>query len=249
MRKIKAIILLEFAFLLIFCSGAAASDVLSLLEQPTVEGYSIRPGEALEYSAKLRKIPAGTQILEVDGKKTLNGHEVYHVKSESRVTRFFNIIHPFSNRYESFILSESLYPMRSMKQIRDGGYRGKFNVDFDQDSQIARITRNGKKLNIRVPPGTQDELSMIYLFRSREMKVGKSYQFSLLTGARIEKATLVVLRTEQIKTILGTLDTIVVKTIPKDITIWLTNDSARIPVKIEVPTKAGKLVSKLKSVH
>ena len=249
MRKTQNAILIKFAFLLTFCFETAALGALPLLEQPAVAEYFIRPGEVLEYSVKLKGIPAGTQILEVNGVEMLDGYKVYHMKSVSRVNRFFNMLYPFSNQYESFIQSKNFHPLRYIKRIRDGEYKGNFNVDFDQDSQIARVIKNGKQLNIRVPLGTQDELSMIYLFRSREIEVGQRYQFSLLTGTKIEKTTITVLRNERLKTVMGTLDTIVVKTVPKDIVIWLTDDALRIPVRIEVSTKAGRLVSKLKSVN
>jgi hypothetical protein len=89
---------------------------------------------------------------------------------------------------------------------------------------------------------------MIYLLRTREIEVGHEYHFPFLSGNKTLKTTVSVLRTEKLKTILGTLNTIVIKTTPKNITIWLTNDSLRIPVKIEARTKIGKLVSKLKAV-
>jgi hypothetical protein len=249
MKNIKAILLIKFILVLAFCIGTAASDALPLVDQPTIAGSSIRSGEVLEYSVKLRGIPAGTQILEVDGKTTLDGHEVYHVKSVSKTKRLFSILYPFSNRIESFIQTESLQPLHYTKQIRDGGYKGNIDVDFDLSKKVARIVKDQKRMEINVPPGIQDELSMIYFLRSKEIEVGQKYQLPILTGVKTYKTTVVVLRTERLKTVLGTLNTIVVKAIPNNITIWLTKDTARIPVKIEASTKAGKLASKLESIH
>jgi hypothetical protein len=248
MRNFRAIILVESVFFLIFYFGTSVSGALPLLDQPTIPGCSIRPGEVLEYKVKVRGITAGTQTLQVNGKKMLDGQEVYHVRSVSKARRFFSIFYRFSNLSESFILSEGLYPLHYTKQVKDGGYEGDIDVDFDLDRQTARITKDRKYTEIRVPLGIQDELSMIYLLRTKEIEVGEKYQFSVLTGTEIAETVVSVIRTEKLKTVLGTLDTIMVRTNPKNVTIWLTNDATRIPVRMEAPTKVGKLVSKLKAV-
>ena len=90
---------------------------------------------------------------------------------------------------------------------------------------------------------------MLYLLRTKELEVGQGYKFPALVGSKAIEVDIVVLRIEELKTVLGTLKTIVVKTIQKDITMWLTRDAARIPVRIEARTKLGKLVSDLKTVR
>lgn len=249
MKNIKIFVLPKLIFLLVVCFGTSVSSAQLLINQPAVPNSFIRSGEVLEYSVKIRGIPAGNQMIQINAEKSLDGNEVYHVKSISKVRKLFNILYPFSNHSESIIQSESFHPLRYTKKIRDGGYKGDIKVDFDWDNQVARIVKDNKHTEISVPQGVQDELSMIYLLRSKELQVGQEYEFPFLTGNKTLKTTVYVLRTERIKTILGSLDTIVIKTKPKDIIIWFTNDAARIPVKIEARTKIGKLVSKLKSVH
>ncbi len=249
MGNLRAFALAKFALLLFICFEVTASGAQSLLDQPMVEKYSLREDEVLEYSVKVKGISAGTQILQVDGKITLDGYEVYHVESISKVRKLFNIFYPFSNHSESFIHSSNFYPLYFSKRIRDGGYSGSTYVDFDIVEQMARIVRNEKRTELRIPPGIQDELSVIHLLRAKKMQVGRKYEFPALVGTKVIKATVEVLRIEEVKTAIGTLKTIVVKTSMRDLTVWLTNDSARIPVRIEAKTKLGKLVSKLKKIR
>lgn len=248
MKNIRTIIFLKLIIILLVCFGVSGASAQPLLEQPSLLNSYVRQNEVLEYSIKIRGIPAGTQKFQVNGKKILNGQEVYHLKSTSKIKKFFSIFYSFSNRSESFIQSENLYPLHYTKRIKDGGYKGNIDVDFDWDNQVARIVKDQKRTEIRIPPGIQDELSMIYLLRTREIEVGHEYHFPFLSGNKTLRTTVLVLRNEKLKTVLGTLNTIVIKTIPKNITIWLTDDSLRIPVKIEARTKIGKLVSKLKAV-
>ncbi len=249
MKSIRILILLKLIIILMVCFGVSASSAQPLINQPHLANSSIRQNEVLEYGIKVRGVPAGSQTLQVNGKKLLDGQEVYHLKSVSKIKRFFSVFYPFSNRSESFVQSDSLYPLHYTKKIRDGGYKGNIDVVFDWDNQVARIVKDQKKTEICILPGVQDELSMIYLLRIKELEVGQDYQFPFLSGDKTLKTTVEILRTERLKTVLGTLDTIVIKTNPKNITIWLTNDNLRIPVKIEARTKIGKLVSKLKAVH
>jgi hypothetical protein len=235
--------------LLLVCFGIPVSSAQPLLDQPTIENGSFRSGEVLKYSVKVRGIPAGTQTMQVNGKRLLNGYEVYHVESVSKASSFFNIFYSFSSRSESFIHSKKFHPLLYRKKIRDGGYRGSTAVDFDQANQVAKVVKDKKRTELHVPAGIQDELSMIYLLRTKEIEVGQKYEFPALIGTKALEANVVVLRTEKLKTALGTLKTIVVKAIPKDITMWLTNDSARIPVRIEASTKVGRLVSNLEEMR
>ena len=47
----------------------------------------------------------------------------------------------------------------------------------------------------------QDELSMLYLIRMRNVEVGQEYEFSAIMGNKVYKVIIDVIRTEEIKTI------------------------------------------------
>ncbi len=249
MKNRKFFLLGNLLIVLFIFFVASVSGAQPLLDQPVVQGGTIRPGEALEYTVKIKGIPAGTQVWQVSDKSYLNGQEVYHVKSTSKVNSFFNVFYAFDDRSESFIRSRDFSPVRYSRRIVDGKYRGYTSIDFDLTNGVASVEKDKKHQEVDIPEGIQDELSMIYLLRTREMEVGESYEFDALVGSKTTEVEVSVLRTEKIKTILGTLKTIVVRTIPKDITIWLTNDSDRIPVKIEASTKIGRLVANLNSIR
>jgi hypothetical protein len=249
MKFFNNILLITLALLLLTSFRTPVSGAQSLLDQPDIKNKYFRSGEVLEYSAKVRGIPAGTQILRVNGKEDLDGYEVYHVESISRAKRIFSIFYPFDNRSESYIIRENLHPLYYKRKITDGGYKGSTFVGFDQSTQIARIIKDEKAIELSVPEGIQDELSMIYLLRSKDIKVGEDYEFPALVGSEALKANVSVLRIENLKTVMGNLKTIVIKAIPKDITMWLTHDAARIPVKIEASTKLGKLVFNLEEIR
>ena len=75
MGSIRTLILGKSVFLLLICFGTSVSGAQPLLDQPTIKDATLRPGEILEYSVKVRGIPAGTQTLQVKGKKQLDGYD------------------------------------------------------------------------------------------------------------------------------------------------------------------------------
>lgn len=221
-----------------------------LLKQKDLNRTPIRVGEVLTYSAKVKRIPAGTQIMKITETTTLNGEDVYHLKAKSQTEGFFSWIYKFEDSRESYVTKLDFHPIRFAKNIRDRGYRANVRVDFDSGSGKVRYSRNNKVKELTdAPVGIQDELSMLYLIRVKELKVGEVYTFPALIGKRIYKNLQIeVFKKEKIKTVLGKLETIVLRS-SHGYTIWLTNDNRRIPVKIEAETRIGKLVGVLEKVE
>ena len=90
---------------------------------------------------------------------------------------------------------------------------------------------------LEIPPGTQDELSMLYFLRSKQLAPGETYFFPLIAKGKILKATLTVERREFVKNKkLGRVETLVLRT-SEGGRFWITDDERRLPVKIETTGK------------
>jgi len=240
---IKIFLIFVLLIFVTFVSGAQP-----LLNQP-VSGIGLRPGEILEYSVKVKGIPAGSQIMQIKDKKLINGREVYHLESKSMVNSFFNLFYPFSDQVDSYVVKDPFYPIKFQKYLIDGKYNGRTTVDIDDNKRIAKIVKDNKRSEIKIPDGVQDELSMLYLIRMRNVEVGQEYEFSAIMGNKVYKVVIDVIRTEEIRTIFGKTKTLVLRSMPRNVLLWITNDKNRIPVKLETTTKIGKLVVDLKSMN
>ena len=240
---IKIFLIFVLLIFVTFVSGAQP-----LLDQP-VNNAGLRPGETLEYSIKVKGIPAGSQIMEIKDKKIINGREVYHLESKSVANSFFNLFYPFSDQIESYVLKDPFYPIKFQRYLIDGKYNGRTTVDIDDNKRIAKIVKDNKRSEIKIPDGVQDELSMLYLIRMKNVDIGQKYEFSAIMGNKVYKVVIEVLGIEEIKTIFGKTKTIVLKSMPRNALLWITNDKNRIPVKLEINTKIGKLVADLKAMN
>ncbi len=247
MKQIKIIAFVAYMLIILIFLGTLVSGAQPLLDQPTIK-RNFRKGEVLEYIVKVKGIPAGTQVLQVKDKKVIAGREVYHIESRSSVNKLFNIIYPYSEQSESIILKDKFYPVYYKKYLRDGGYVGSTTINFDDTKRVAKVVKDKKTKDIKIPDGIQDELSMIYLLRTKNIKIGEEYEFPALIGTKTFNVEVTILRSEEIKTIFGVTNTLVVKSSPRDVTIWITDDESRIPVRLEVNTKLGKLVAELRNI-
>ena len=241
---------LGFPVIVFFCFtiNILTFAICPLLAQNNIEPTPIRVGEVLTFSARVKGIPAGSQMMKVVKETKLNGQSVYHLASAARTNRFFSLFYKFEDSRESYVTTRQFQPLRYVKNIVDRKYKVNIHIDFDMDSGKVRLSKNQKKLpELEAPVGIQDELSMLYLFRMKELKVGEMYTFPALIGTKVVEIKVEVVRREKAKTVLGHLETIVLRS-SHGYMVWITDDERRIPVKIEARTKIGKLVGILKKV-
>jgi hypothetical protein len=225
-----------------------ALTAFSLLEAANLEPLPIRVGEILTYSVKIAGIPAGKQITQVVQATTLNGHRVYHLTSESQTDSVFAKLYHFRDWKESYVTTDQLYPVRHVKDLEDRKYRAHVEVNFDVDNGSAQYSKNQNRKVIAAPSGIQDELSMVYFVRFKQLRVGQTYTFPVLVKDKPQNVTLSIDRREIMKTsALGRVETLVLHT-SHGYLMWLTNDSRRLPVRIEAETPFGKLSGVLEKV-
>ena len=227
----------------------AISATYSLLDTKNLDQDPIQIGEILTYSVKIKGLPAGTQITKVVEKTTLADQPVYRFRSERQTGSLLGKLYHFHDQTESYVTTDQLYPLKYVRDLEDQKYRAHVEVDFDHDKGTAQYTKNSDNKALDMPVGIQDDLSMLYFLRSKQLRVGQTYKLPVLVKDQCEYVTLEVRRREMIKTKgLGRVETLVLRT-SHGYLMWLTNDERRIPVRIEAETpRIGKLVGVLEKV-
>ena len=239
---------LALVCLALWCSLLGASTHLSLLVAKDLDPFPIKVGEILTYKVKIAGISAGKQVTEVVQQTTIDGNDVYRLTSESRTNSVFSKFYNFQDLKESYITTDQLYPVRFTKNLEEPSYQANVKVNFFCEDGVAEYSKNEACKKIKVPMGTQDELSMVYFVRSKDLKVGRTYTFPVLIKDAVQDVVLTAYRREVMKTeALGRVETIALRT-SHGYLIWLTNDERRYPVRIEAETRVGKLVGTLKTV-
>ena len=226
----------------------AISATYSLLNTKNLDQDPIQIGEILTYSVKIKGLSAGTQITKVVEKTTLADQPVYRFRSERQTGSLLGKLYHFQDQTESYATTDQLYPLKYVRDLEEQKGRWHIEIDFDHGKGTAQYTKNSDNKALNLPIGIQDDLSMLYFLRSKELQVGQTYGLPVLVKDKCEHVTLEVHRREVIKTkALGRVETLMLRT-SHGYLMWLTNDDRRIPVRIEAESRIGKLVGVLEKV-
>ena len=235
---------LIFIFLLIGCLAVNGASQ-SLVESPNIAPHPLRVGEKLTYHIHVAKMRAAQRTDWIVKEELVNEETIYHVQSKMKTRALFRL-YSFERQEETYLNPKTLSPVRFQNQLRDQKYRATVTIDFrEETANYEKISRPKPKLPqkreakvLDIPAGTQDELSMLYFLRSKQLAVGKTYFFPLIAKGKVQKVTLTVERREKIKNKkLGNVTTLVLRTSTGD-RFWFTDDKRRILVK--AATKRGR---------
>lgn len=180
---------------------------------------------------------------------TYNNKPIYHVVGEGKTYSFYDNFFKVRDRYESYIDTATLQPYRFIRNVFEGGYKKYENVTFNKVTNTA-ITNEGV---YKIPGCVQDVLSAIYYSRNIDFsryKPNDKIPFTLFLDKEIFNMYVRYLGKEKIKTKYGTFNTIKFKPLlikgtifegGEKMTVWVTDDANKVPVRIESPITVGSV--------
>jgi hypothetical protein len=203
-------------------------------------------GEKLTFSIRWGIITCGYAHMEVREKVSISEREAFRIITTARSAAFFDPFFKVRDRIESYIDVELLRTLRYEKIQREGNYKKDITIVYDHNYGVAY--ENGHKFEIT--EGVQDVLSALYYLRTKDLAVGKIFQFDVGTGKKNWPLEVEVIKKERIKVPAGKFDTFVV--IPRlreegifkakgELWVWLTDDERKFPVKMQSKIEIGSI--------
>ncbi len=210
-------------------------------------------GERLTFEIKYGFISAGTATLGIPETVTERGYECYRVVSVAESNSFFSAFFRVRDVAESYLDTRELVPRRFEKRLREGDFRAHDVVLFDQDRHVALYPKRGDRL-VPISVGAQDILSSLYYVRMMDLTVGRSTFIENHADRKNYPLEIKVLRKERVKVPVGRFDCLVVEPVMRGaglfshqgrLTVWLTDDAARIPVLMKSKIVVGSITAVL----
>lgn len=179
----------------------------------------------------------------------LNGKPVYHIVGEGKTYNFYDNFFKVRDRYETYIDTASLQPYKFIRNVEEGGYKKYENVSFNRTANTAVTTKGVFK----VPECVQDVVSSIYYARNIDFskyKPGDKIPFSLFLDDEVYNIYIRYMGKETIKTKYGKFRAIKFKPYlikgsvfegGEKMTVWVSDDGNKIPVRIESPISVGSI--------
>lgn len=179
----------------------------------------------------------------------LKNKPVYHVIGTGSSNPSYDWIFKVRDRYESYIDTASLKPVKFVRDINEGGFKKYENVTFNHQTNTA-VTTNGV---FKVPNCVQDVLSSIYYARNidfNKYETGDKIPFAMFLDNEVFNLYIKYLGKEVVKTRYGKFNAIKFKPLlvkgtifegGEKMTVWVSDDANHIPLRIESPIVVGSL--------
>ncbi|MFM2359337.1 MAG: hypothetical protein RLY16_1330 [Bacteroidota bacterium] len=178
-----------------------------------------------------------------------NGKPAYHVVGVGKSYSFFDNFFKVRDRYESYIDTSTMQPMKFMRQTDEGGYKIYNNVSFNHDAGTA-VSTNGV---FKTPKCIQDVMSAVYYARNIDFdkyKVGDKIPFDMFLDDEVYHLYIRYLGKEKVKTQYGKFRAIKFKPLLIKGTIfeggekmnaWVSDDPNHLLLRVESPISVGSI--------
>ena len=209
-------------------------------------------GEELKYAAGFRFFPAGEAVLTFS-EDSLNGESVYRLTTSIKTNSFLDVFYEVRDEIQSWLNPENLSLKKTIQTIREGSYHRDHQSIIQGDS----IAVSGDKIR-DIPGRVYDPVSFVYYLRNQDLNLGNSYKFFSYNQKQIREVIVNITAKETISVSAGTFNCLKIEPVSVDgnpllkyngqMRVWLSDDSLRLPVKIEQKTNVGTMVMKLKRI-
>src|SRR5574338_737388 len=219
------------------------------------ENNAFREGEKLTFDVKYGFVTAGIASFEIPKIKKISGRNAYHVTFEVNTVPTFDTFFKVRDRYETYIDVEGIFPWRFEQHIREGNYSRDFSAFFDQRKGKAK-TSGGE---FDIPKYVNDIVSAFFYTRTLDysnLNVGDRIPLKNFYKDKVYDLDVVYHGKETIEVAAGKFECIIVEPLVQEgglfknegsIMLWMTNDDAKMPVRVKTKVVVGAINSDLTS--
>ena len=254
--KIKSVIVI----FLIMLIGLTSIFAQKKDEFRTIDNDAFREGEKLTFDVKYGFVTAGIATFEIPAIKRMSGRNTYHITFEVNTVPTFDNFFKVRDRYETYLDVEGIFPWRFEQHIREGKFSRDFSAFFDQRKGKAKTSEG----QYDIPKYVNDIVSAFYYARTLDysnLEVGDKIPLKNFYKDKVYDLDVVYLGKETIEVAAGKFDCIIVEPLVQEgglfksegsILLWMTNDEAKIPVRVKTKVVVGAIDADLtsyKGVH
>lgn len=237
-------------FLITFClSGSAFAHSFE-----EVQNGAFGRGEKLTYMVYYKtfigKIKAGIITLEVlNENKKFDGRSTYHIEVVGQSRHTLKWLMKVDDHFESYIDEKAMLPWLFIRKTREGSYTKEDQVEFSPNHNIA-VSQKATK---QTPPKVQDIVSAFYFARTSDftrLHPEEHFTIPIFLDDSVYNSAIIFKQRELAQTSLGKFNCVKFKpmlmsgnilTNKYPMTVWISDDENKIPIRIESSLFIGKV--------
>ena len=179
-----------------------------------------------------------------------SGKTVYHFVGEGKTYSFFDNFFKVRDRYESYVDTSTLLPLKFIRNVSEGNYKKYENVTFNQTTNTA-VSTNGV---FKITDCMQDVVSSMYYARNinfNKYKPGDKIPFDMFLDDEVYHLYIRYLGKERIKTKYGKFKAIKFKPLlvkgtmfegGEKMVAWVSDDPNHLLLRVESPISVGSVI-------
>ncbi|MFT5969801.1 MAG: hypothetical protein ACI8ZO_000298 [Flavobacteriales bacterium] len=228
------------------------SDTLPVPLKPKAINNAFTVGEHLKYRIHYGIIDAGEAELRVHSIENKQGRSAYKVSGIGRSVGMFKWFMDVRDYYETYIDSNEIIPLEFIRDVKEGSYTNKEHSIFDPINNTVHPKKNPKD-TMRLNVGVQDLLSAFYYARCLDfsnLTYGDEFPVEVYLDKETFPMNLKYVGEETLKTSKGKFNCLIFKPMVQEgrvfreeegMTIWVSNDKNRVPIRVETELFVGSL--------
>ena len=212
----------------------------------------------MSYSGFLK---AGTATLELN-ETNYKGKPVYHVVGKGWTSGLISWFFKVKDRYESYFDKKTGLPYKFIRQIDEGGHTKDIEIEFDHPNNKANVKNNKHNTleTYATDKDIQDMVSAFYYLRNnydtKNIKEGDIVSLNMFFDEENYNFKLKFLGRETIDTEFGKIKTLMFRPYvmagrvfkeQESLTLWVSADDNKIPLKIKADLAVGSLRADLEA--
>jgi hypothetical protein len=217
-------------------------------------------GETLTFDVSWSSyVTAGSATMTVSEKKPSYGSVAYYIAAQGQPGPLLSRLYDLFYKADTLLDVYSLLPQRGSVFSKEGRRQRMKITMFDHTASTASYevhTRTIVKKDLRIPAYSQDPLGAIYVLRALALKAGDRFSVPICDAGETFKVDVTVATPEPVKSGIGDVRAWkITPTLPKAqssgarrLTLWISDDARRLPVKMQAQLAVGTFDLTLRSV-
>ena len=217
-----------------------------------IKNTAFVPGELITmkvyYNTMGLYIAAGEATFSVSLEK-FNGRQTYHCVGIGKSYSFFDNFFKLRDRYETYIDTATMLPIKFIRDVNEGGHKIYNNVTFNHSAGTAVSTNGVYKISSCI----QDVVSAMYYARNinfDKYKPNDKIPFDMFLDDEVNHLYLRYAGKETVKTRYGKFHSIKLKPLlikgtmfegGEKMNVWVSDDPNRLVLRVESPISVGSV--------
>jgi len=217
---------------------------------------SFKQGEYLKYKIRYGLLNAGFTSLEV---RETGDENILHAIGKGWTTGMVGMVFKVDDNYQTFFDKNTHRPKHFIRKVYEGGYTKDKEVFFDFQKHRARVVNHKKETDSTyfIQNDVKDLLQSFYYLRSIDLdgyKENDAVDVRMFFDEQMYAVKVLILGRERLKTKFGEIDCIKIRPLvlegrvfkdEENVTLWVSDDKNKIPIKIKASILVGSVNAEL----